>query len=108
LPLTFKIAAIIPTVIKQNWDPDRLEIVLTTQEPPVLDQPALRRISQQHPGYHPIAYPLFFPLGGPIYRRNVLLDLTNRRRHAPCTKPRQFLFKQRGQFLLFFCGRQLS
>jgi hypothetical protein len=108
LPSTFKIAAIIPTVIEQNWDLDRLEIVLATQEPPALDQPALRRISRRHPGYHPMAYPLFFLLGSPIYRRNILLDLTNRRRHAPCAEPRQFLFKRRGQFSPFLRGRQLS
>jgi hypothetical protein len=93
LPSTFEIAAIIPTVVEQNWDPDRLEIVLTTQKPPTLGQPALRRINRQHSDYYPMAYPLFFPLGGPIYCQNVLLDLTNRRRHAPCTEPRQFLFK---------------
>jgi hypothetical protein len=108
LPLTFKIAAIIPTVIKQNWDLDCLEIILATQEPPVLDQPALRRISRRHPGYYSIAYPLFFPLGSPIYRRNILLNLTNRRRHASCAEPRQFLFKQQGQFSPFLRGRQLS
>lgn len=103
LPSTNEVAAIIPGLAEQNWNPFReeilaiprahpIEITLATRRPPRTNESPLEWMNRRHPAYHPMAYPLLFPMGNQLYRQTE--EINGRSRAAPCAQPRQFFFSR--------------
>ena len=86
---------------------DPHEITMATRTVPSLSNSPLKRISRRHEAYFPMAYPLLFPNGGPMFSEEAGLNLNNRVRRGPCAEPRSMFFTRRNTFSPILWAGQL-